>query len=78
MVRVVCIAVLLASVIACSGEIRCEITCSDTGATVERTFPSCSALRDAYNRGVSGGTMDECHAAALEACIEAQCANSPL
>jgi len=38
--------VVLAALFACGGEIRCEIKCSATGATVERTFPSCSALRD--------------------------------
>jgi len=78
MLRVLCGALLLAAAFACGGEIRCDIKCSATGATVERTFPSCSALRDEFNRRSSDNTMDECMATALSACIDQQCANSPL
>lgn len=78
MLRVLGGALVLAAACACGGEISCEIKCSATGATVERTFPSCSALRDDFNRRVASGTVSECEATALEACINAQCANSPL
>ena len=79
MFRLLCgAALLLATAVACGGEIRCDIKCSETGATVQRTFSSCSALRQDFDSRVASDRISECEAAALESCIKEQCANSPL
>ena len=69
------LALLLA---ACDGEVKCEVACSEGGSTVQRTFPSCSSLRDEIDRRGSAGTISECEAQALESCEQSQCGSVPL
>ena len=71
--------VLLALLAAgCETAVECEVTCSESGSTVVRSFPSCSALRDEISRRSAGETISSCELQALEACEEQQCGTSPL
>jgi hypothetical protein len=63
---------------ACDGEVECEVACSAGDSTVQRTFPSCSSLRDEIDRRSSSGTITECEAQALESCEQTQCGSTPL
>lgn len=69
-------AVLGLAGLACESSIVCEFECS--GGRTERSFASCSALRDELERRSPGDTISQCEADALEKCEDEQCATSPL
>jgi len=76
--RLVCLVLLALLAVACGTAVECEVQCSESGSTVVRSFPSCSALRDEIARRQSGDTISSCEADALIACEDRQCGASPL
>jgi len=76
--RLLCLALLALSAVACDTAVECQVQCSESGSTVVRSFPSCTALRDEIDRRGAGETISSCELDALTACEESQCGATPI